>query len=766
MRQKLLIAVGVIVTLLVLASGGAYWWLSRSGLPRRTGDARIAGLQDEVQVRWNDWGVPHVTAATARDLAAATGYLHANDRFAQMELGRRLVSGRLAEVVGDAALPSDRHTVSLGLRGLAGKYERALGEESRQLLGAYADGVNAWLQERGSDLPPELVVLGIEPEPWRPRDSLRFQLQLTHELSFWQGRPEELRFRWLRALGAERFRDLMGEPELEIAAEILRLARVSAGGGRDGASTSNPGSGPPGEASPGSNNWAVAPSRTATGAAIVANDPHLPLAQPGVWYQVRLHAPGYDVAGMTLPGLPYVVLGQGRDLAWAFTNVMLDDHDLFFERLDEEGQRVRRGADWLPIRESSEQVQSSDGSTETVVVRRTDRGILLQEEPEIGLPARSLAWTAAAPNDAGSVFVRLARAGSVSELRGSLEAYVAPAQNLVAADRDGNILHTPVGRVPHRKRGSGRVPAPGWDVSYGWRGLLPQSANPWHVNPEDGILVTANQDFRDPDAEPGPGSLVADFDTPHRAERIRDLLLQRRDWTPRDMASLQLDVRSRYALELVDALGSDGGHRDAATRALDTLRSWDGDMLVRGPSALFAHLERELLDAAFGDEAELHELPPIGGRAELLRLLRGEMDPAWFDDVRTPGAESRVQTIDAALAAAWSAATDRWGEDPGAWDYGELHPLTFSHPLTALPAMGSAWSIGPLPMPGSATTVAAFGGFWDEGRKPVAYGPSMRWISDPTDPDGASTVLPTGQAGHPWDPHYSDQLELYLEGRL
>lgn len=759
-RRRAGIAIGALLLAVIVAAMVSAWWLARSGLPRRDGQALIAGLQAPVDVRWNDWGVPHLNAESPVDLARAVGYLHANDRFAQMELGRRLVSGRLAEVVGDVALPSDRYFVSLDMRRLAVAGEAGLGDETRSLLEGYAQGVNAWLAERGSGLPPEIRLLGIDPAPWSVRDSLYFQLHMAHQLSFWQGRPEEARFRWLAAIGADRLADLLGTPLLQVAPEILELAAAT----DPGSAADKEPSETVAMASPGSNNWVLGPSRTAAGSAIVANDPHLPLAVPGFWYQVLLRAPGYEVAGMTLPGLPFVVIGRGPHLAWALTNLMLDDHDLFFEQLDASGERVRRGDRWLPLQIHSESVHHRDGGSETVLVRQSDLGVVLDADPGRDLPARSMAWTAAIESDPGTVFLRLARGRRVASLVGTLDAYVAPAQNLVAADTGGGILHTPIGRIPDRRTADGRMPAPGWNPLYGWDGLLPHAANPSRLDPESDLLVTANHDILGAALDAPPSPLTADFDTPHRAERIRALLLERRDWDAAGMAEVQTDVRSRYALEIVAML--DGPHAGDAGRALAALQSWDGAMLLTGPSALFVVLERELMQGAFADEARHHDLPGPGGRGELLRLLAGTLDPAWWDDVSTPARETREGVIAGALERAWEEVTERWGDDPGRWEYGALHNLLLQHPLGALPILGGQWNIGPLPVPGSATTVAAFAGFWVGERQDVVYGPSMRWVTDLGDPDGTLTVLPTGQSGHPGDRHYADQLPLYLQGQL
>ena len=762
--------------LLVLLLAGGIWWIGRSGMPRREGSAAVHGLAAPVTIRYDRFGMPHVRAASLSDLALALGYVHANDRLLQMELGRRLTSGRLAELVGDVALASDVHYRSLGFRRWAERQLDALGDESRAALSAYAAGVNAWLAERGSDLPPEFWLLGAAPEPWQPIDSIYFQLAMAHELSFWQGRPEEDRFLWLRAVGRDGLEDLLGGAPLIVPEATAALA--AAGGaptaGRPdrraevlaGASALLAGPLQLGSVAPGSNNWAVGPSRTATGHAIVANDPHLPLRLPGFWYQAQLRSPEYEASGMTLVGLPFVVIGQGPSVAWALTNVMLDDHDLFIEQLDDSGRAVRRGDGWLPLETVTETIRVAGGAARELRVRYTDIGVLLEADPQRGLPPRSLAWTGAIASDPAAVFLRIARARRVRELVGKLEEYVAPAQNLVAADRDGDLLYTAIGRVPRRRRGDGRLPAPAWDASYGWDRLMPQRDNPTLLQPADELLVTANHDIRPTGYNP-PVPFTAEFDTRHRAERIRELLAARSDWTPPAMAAVQTDVRSLYALELVRLLRrAVHSPPPAAERALATLEGWDGTMARTGPAALFALVERRLGALLFDDDRDRYGLPVAGGRRLLLRALRGELGPQWIDDRRTERREGIEEIAAAALQSAYQEAVARWGPDPAAFAYGALHPLTFESPLGRLPLLRRWLNRGPIPMPGSATTVAAFGGRWRGRLLPVVYGPSMRWLADPADPDATLAVLPLGQSGHPADPHYDDQLPLYLAGRL
>ncbi|NKB88218.1 MAG: hypothetical protein GKS06_08365 [Acidobacteria bacterium] len=756
----------ILASALLISVAGA-WWVAafvRSGLPQREGQALLRELTGEVTVHFDEWAVPHVQAQSVADLARAIGYLHANERLLQLELGRRMASGRLSEVVGDIALPSDRYYVGLGMRRYAQAHLASAGAETRQVLDAYAEGVNAWLASRDGDLPPELRVLGVRPAPWRPIDSIYLQLQLAHDLSFFQGIPELGRLELLGSLGPERFADLTGlGPEHQHPA----LATLELGG-ETPAGPSLPRLAalpwfPPIE-SPGSNNWALGRTRTAESRAIVANDPHLPLSLPSVWYQVSAHAPGYSAQGFTLPGFPVVVLGQGPYVAWAFTNVMLDDHDVFLEDVSIDSTRVRRGDAWLEVESTEASIARSGAEPEVLTVRFTDVGVLRMADPELGVPAYSLAWTGAVGGDMlASAFAR-ARARTVDDLSGKFEGWIAPAQNVVAADRYGDLFFTAAGRVPDRAETTGRLPAPGWDPGTHWAGLLPQIGNRTRVRPESDWIITANAALEGsvgPDRQPLPS---ADFDTSHRMRRIAELLAERSDWSLADMPSVQMDVRSSYASEVLDLVAGTSFDGRAA-EGWSILSTWDRTMQGTGGALLFTLFERHL-HATILDEVAAVDVGRIDMKKRLLRILRGVASEEWFDVVATPTTESREETLQVTLAAAFDEAVRQWGDDPNGWEYGAIHQLHLQNPLGTLPVVGRLLNRGPLPWPGSDTTVAAFGTGRGDDWQQIAFGPSMRWISDPADPDRSLVILPGGQAGHPRDAHYADQLDAYGRGEV
>ncbi|MEM8930459.1 MAG: penicillin acylase family protein [Acidobacteriota bacterium] len=755
---KPLRAAPAILVLVFLLIAGVYVWIRHSGKPWRSGERSIDALQAPVEVRFDRWGVPHVSADHGTDLALALGWLHANDRRTQMELGRRAGRGRLAEALGASVVDVDVALRTLRLAETAERLWHAASPESRSWLEAYAVGVNTWDGSRSDGPPPGMRVLG-HLGPWTPQDSLIFSLLMARDLSFWDDRPEEERFGWLAKLGPDATLDLLGAPDAHVPEAIAALAAGAEIAARDGDSAAD-------DASPGSNNWAVAPARAAQGAAMIANDPHLGLHLPAVWYQAHLRSPDYEAAGMTLPGLPGVVIGRGREIAWALTNTMLDDHDVFFEQVEttaESGMRVRRGDTWIAADERTETITVRGGEPIEITLRLTDRGILLDADPERGLPARSLAWTAHLPGDPLAAFRALADATVPDEVLAATETYIAPAQNLVVAFASGDLVYVTLGGVPARRLGDGRLPSPGWDLAYGWDGLRPRSTNPIVVRPADDLLVTANHDIR-PEGYALP--LTADFMDPFRAMRLHEALDAETAWTREGFAELQVDTVSIIARRTLDALRDDGPYEGDAAQALTAFDGWDARMSTRGPAALWSLLHRELLGRVFGDEAAAAEVPDFGHRHRLFRLLEGTMDPSWWDDVATDAVEDRRAIFEAALAAAWADGRDRWGRDVDDWDYGQLHGLRLAHRLDKVPVYGTFTRRGPYPAPGSASTVLALGAVWEDDVQRITYGPSMRWIVDWSDPERAWAVLPGGQSGHPADRHYDDQIRPFLDGEM
>ena len=738
-----------LLALVVVGIGVAFLWWREHGRPQRDGRAVIATLASSVSVRFDDAAVPHVSAATLADAARALGWLHANERMGQMELQRRYAAGRLAEIVGPDALPSDRRMRQLGIARAARANFEACSQTSRDLLTAYTQGVNAWLDAKRDDLPPDLVLLRCSPEPWRETDSLGIQLLMAQMLSFGEWR-ERARMRWLSALGLERTRELMGMPTLAVDDAILALA---------GRNQSEPA--PAEKPSNGSNNWAVAGERSETGSALVANDPHLALDLPSLWYQAQIRCAEYEAAGFTIPGLPMVVIGQGPRVAWGFTNTELDVCDLFLERMSEDERSVERDGEWLPLRVERETIRVRDAADEEFEWRASDIGPLYSSLERGLRTTYSIAWTAYTPFDPLEPFVALARAKAVAEVPSIAGRFVCPPQNLVCGDVEGAIAHTILGRSVARGAGEGKLPLPAWKRANHWQGLALHEHTPLSLQPASGLLATANEDSRPPDF---PHSYPQDSAAPQRGERIRERLAERSNWNVDSLATVQVDTTSLYARELVAKL-PEPVEGTAAHRAWRALRNWDGNMTLRGASALYALLERELGTRIFGDElATTSGLLYSDRYRVLLEVLDGRLDERWCDDVRTDARETRSDIVTAALGASWEQGSARFGDDIAQWDYGALHVWTPEHKLGALPVVGSFFNRAANPVPGNDTCPCVFTGSWSGEHIDVNHGASLRFVADCADPDRSLAVLPGGQSGHPFDEHYGDQIELYLRG--
>jgi penicillin amidase len=758
----------VALALVAVALGSSFAWWRGLGRPAREGHVSIDGLSSAVTVRFDERAVPHIDAASLVDAACALGWLHANDRLTQMELQRRYIDGRVAEVMGARAIELDVSMRRLRLKRTAQRMLAVLPERSRSVLEAYARGVNAWVESRAGDLPPELVLLGIEPEPWTPADSLGVHMLMAQRLSYSEAR-ERKRLAWLGALGAARTRELSGvavpiDPEIETWAAELARARNA-----DAHVESKPQNG--------SNNWAVDASRSESGHALVANDPHLELSLPSIWFQALVRSPEYEASGFTIPGLPLVVIGQGARVAWGFTNTELDVCDVFVERVNEQGTAVLRGSEWIEIEVEREVIHVAGGDDVELELRSTDVGPLHEAGTVESGWAFSIAWTGYELFDPLEPFFALAHARSVDDVPAIAARFVGPPQNIVCGDAGGSILYAVLGRSVERGFGDGRVPVPAWRPETHWKGLAPHAETPSALRPGDALLVTANQDTRPRGFE---HAYTVDAAAPQRAQRIRERLAQRRDWTPQALAELQVDAMSLYALQLVRHtpvpscdLPQPTAQQFDAKRAFDALRAWDGTMSERGASALYALYERSLTLAIFADE-----LRPIGAllahpehKPALLAAVRGEIDPAWFDDPRTPGLERRDDVSTRALADAWRAGVQRWGSDVAAWDYASLHAWQPQHRLSDVPLIGRMLDRPRRGVPGSDTSPCVFAGRWSgddlaTAEIVVGHGASLRIVCDAADPDASLAILPGGQAGHPFEAHYDDQLEPYFDGRL
>src|SRR5688572_27819374 len=510
-------ALGLLALVVVIPSAG-YLYL-RQSLPQTRGEVVLAGLRAETEVLRDRHGIPHIYATSLEDAHFALGFVHAQDRLWQMEISRRIGSGRLAEILGPAALEADRFMRTLGLRKVAEANLRHLDDESRRLLDAYAAGVNAFLA-RDPVLPPEFWLLNVKPELWTPIDSVVWTKVMAWDLgNNW--RSELLRLRLSRTLSTERIQEFLPPYPGDAAPRLPDLRAFYSSLEKNPAPrpafSEKSGSDP--DFLLGSNSWVVSGARSASGKPVLANDPHLGLTAPPVWYFAHLHAPGLDVIGGTLPGVPAILVGRNDRIAWGLTNTGADVQDLYLEKLD------------THFDEHEELIKVKGASDERLVVRSSRHGPVISDVSRSALEAAprgyalALAWTALAEDDLTmQAGVKISRARDWEEFLGAARDLHSAPQSVSYADVDGNIGFISAGRVPLRKPANdlhGLAPAPGWDARYDWTGYIPFEQLPQAFNPASGTVVLANHKVVPPKY---PHAITYEWQPPYRARRIQELL--------------------------------------------------------------------------------------------------------------------------------------------------------------------------------------------------------------------------------------------------
>jgi penicillin amidase len=744
----ILASVAAVVLIAVLGLTHLRIRTASSRFPERgTVSERIPGCPARVEILIDARGNPHVRTDSRTAVWFAQGYLHARDRFFQMEMARRTAQGRLAEVFGEAALESDSRMRNYRLEASARRQAALLSATERPVLDAYTNGVNAAIAEYGKWIAPEIWMLGVPPEPWTIEDSLSIGVLIQLELS-WSMSVELQRAAELAALGRDKAVELWGWTPSEASSWIppgdgLTLPL------RDRAAFA------PNAA--GSNSWAVSGELSASGRPLLANDPHLAVQMPTTFYAIHLSSRDLDVAGVSLAGIPGVIIGHTAEVAWGLTMTMMDDQDLFVLSLDDAGNREMVDGRWQPLRTVAEDINVRWQPNPVLVkIRLSENGPVIREHRNQPL---ALAWTGLHGPSMLSAILAMNRAESVAEAAGAWTGVIGPSMNLVAADTGGHILHQVVGKPPIRGRGAGRLPAPGSDSQWAWAGFRNYSDNPSRLDPGEGYVAAANHDLFSEGDYPGSERFPGDFDSPWRVRRIRSALAARADWSIAEFLELQDDVISGRAIAILKQLWGDLDEHGG--RAAIELQGWDARM---DPESIAARVYAELLvdlgSAVGGDEAARDglEASPIGPE-ELLRLLAGGLGENWWDDVTTPDVETREEIVRRVL--------DQLDGAGGRSRWGDVHRVHFKHPLEWIPVVGrlvrNSWSRGPVPAPGNNVTVNAH--YWNRGRPfDVTAIPAMRFVTEVGNWDETRLVLPVGQSGRPWSANYANQISDWLAG--
>jgi penicillin amidase len=817
LRIAAYVAIGVVILLVVsLVTAVA---LVRRPFPDTTGTLQLAALEGDVEVIRDANGIPQLYGDSADDLMRAQGFVHAQERFFEMDVRRHATAGRLAELFGRPALESDQYIRTLGWRRVAQQELALIKPETRAALDAYAEGVNAYLAERSpSRIAVEYTVLsagGLDyrPEPWTALDSLAWLKAMAWDMR--GNMSEEIeRVLALAEHSAREVADLHPPYPYEEHAPIVRQGAVvdgvfeqdaTAAGTRKpqrpaytatqraalarlqrGLDRMPPLLGRGGGI--GSNSWVVDGEHSATGAPLLANDPHLGVGLPGIWMQMGLHcrtvsdACPLDVAGFTFSGVPGVVIGHNADIAWGFTNLGPDVTDLYLERV--RGDEWRYDGQWRPLRTRIETIKVAGEEDVSLTVRSTRHGPLLSdvsdELADVGEEARAegvptpeagyavaLEWTALHPAPTADAILELNVAHDWDSFRAAAASFAVPAQNFLYADREGHIGYQTPGLVPIRKSGNdGLVPVAGWRPENDWTGeYVPFDGLPNLRDPEEGFIVTANQAVTGPDY---PYHLTDDWDPGYRSQRINDVLAREGELSVGELLDLQLDSQHPLAATLTPYLLDVELPRGYYSAGQRRLRDWDLEQDVDSAAAAYFNVVwANLLRLTFHDDLP-EELWPDGGDrwlAVVERLLR-EPSATWWDDATTTEVETRDDVLVAALRDARDELTRRQARDPDEWSWGALHRLELRSRTLGESGLGPVeWLVnrGPWEAAGGGATVNATG--WDAtvGYE-VATAPSMRMVVSLGDLDESRWINLTGVSGHPFDAQYTDQTDLWAAG--
>ena len=785
----LLWSAGGLLALVLLAAGGMVLWLSgleKAALPKLDGELHVTGLSAPVTVERDAHGVPHIEAATQDDLFLAQGYVTAQDRLWQMDALRRNADGELAEILGPSLVKHDKAQRVLQFRLTAQRIYANMAPADRARLDDYARGVNLFIAAHPHSLPAEFRLLFYRPRPWTGEDSIAVGLMMVQMLDT----------HWDVKLARETIAARLHNPRLE--SDLYPV-----GSWRDHPPTgvlldlSQPHPEPPpsddsddedertetmlappatipsahedtralGEelglpactgCAPGSNNWVIAGRHTASGKPLLSNDMHLGLSEPNIWFMADLRAPGYHAAGVTLPGMPFVIAGHNEHVAWGFTALYADVQDLYVEKLDGRGNYYQAAdgtsnGTWKPLAVDHEVIHVRGGEDVKLDVQSTGHGPLLN--PIFTRETRPIAlkWTLYDPALNTLPLYEVNVASNWTEFSAAMSTWCWPTQNVVYADDQGHIAYQAVGRVPLRPAGLAGVPIQ--DSQHEWQGYIPYAAMPNTLDPPSGFVATANSRVT---TEKSPYPLALEWVDPYRAERIYKALQGRDQLAPKDMLTVQTDIYSEVDQELGDRFAYAIDHTDDADdrlrKAADLMRTWDGRLTTDSAAASIVTQTRRalwpmILEPKLGKDAEDYRWSESNFAEEEIIM---NANPDWLP--------ARYKSWDALLtdAVRKGMKAGKAPADVAQWSYGSWHVVDIEHPLAEfLPLVGRLAGSGVHPQSGDTTTVKQVG---------RDFGPSQRYTMDWSNIDGSTEDIVLGESSDPFSPYFRDQWNDWYGG--
>jgi penicillin G amidase len=713
--RKVLKYINLSIAVFLAAGVVVVYWIAYRPLPRVSGTIG-APIARQATIARDSLGVPHISAGGWEDAIFLQGFVTAQDRLWQMDAMRRAAAGDLAEVFGTVGLEADREARRFRMRRIAEAHYRTLPAAERAVFAAYARGVNHFIETHRNRLPLEFTLSGYEPRPWSAVDSILVGLQMYRTLTFsWRDKTQKQ----MMLAG--------GDP-----AKVNFLFPSRTGS----------------EYQPGSNAWAISGKHTTSGKPILASDPHLEFNAPAVWYTVHLKAPGLNVTGVSLPGVPCVIIGHNERIAWGMTNLYYDVQDLYMETLDPQTGRYRFRGQTEQARLEQEVIPVKGQRASTVVQLVTRHGPVVFADRNRYM---SLRWTAAEPGAFQFPFLDVDRARNWDEFTAALKRFPGPGQNFVYADVDGNIGYHATGLLPIRRNYEGDVPVDGSSGDFEWDGFIPFEQLPASYNPESGMIVSANQN---PFPADYPYRVHGGFAPHYRSRQIRDLLLRHDGWKPAGMLAIQKDVYSAFSNYLAHrvVLACDRRHvtNPELIDAIAVLRAWNGQMEkdLAAPmvvSLVYQHLRREVANVASPGKGDIYDMQ--AAPAVLQQIVESGAG-GWFKDLD--------ETLVRCLSDGVAEGSRSQGANVSRWRYGRYNELTIKHPIgNEIPVLGRFFNIGPIEMSGSSTTVK---------QTTRRLGPSMRFVADLSNWDQSLHNLTIGESGQILSSHYKDQWDAYYAG--
>ena len=747
-----------------------YLYFAQSNI---SGKRTIRSLGDSVVITFDEADIPHIQAKSQADAYFALGYLHASERSWQMEMNRRIASGRLSEILGPDTVKIDRFVRTLGVKRAAERQFDRYPVSAKRLLQAYADGVNAGNTQLGWALPVEYFLTGSKPGHWSPSDSVAWMLMMAYDLGGnWQKELQRLELSQYLSTKqvwevippyqndepvsnvdfSELYRDLNvfhssprpseNKPQNLPSTELSRWDQI---GGRDGI---------------GSNNWALSGKLSTTGKPLLANDPHLGLSAPAVWYFAHLQTPGLNVIGGTLPGIPAIVLGRTEKFAWSFTNTNPDVQDLYIEQIDSKNPGMYRGPDGpLPFKVHQEIIDIKGAPSLTFLVKETRHGPVISDSNarakrsiDTDRFALALRWTALdIENQSISGLLDMNRADDLDQFKQALRRNYAPMQNVVMADTEGNIAYQAAGVAPKRVLHQGLygvAPAPGWDRQYDWNGYVPFEQLPASDNPEQGWLATANQKIISAN---DPNPLTGDWDLPTRYDRIVEIIKSKNIHSADDMKTMQGDTLSLAAIPLLEFFKSSQSSHPLSAKAMEIGRRFDGNMQLNSSGALIFNAWADQLTRNLFSRLSYLFSENYGSRNYRSSLIQQVTKPnsPWCDDPKTVQFESCQESSNKALDKALDYLSNEYGNDPAKWAWGKAHIAVSEHrPLSKVPLIGRLFNIK-TPFPGDSFTINVGRLELIQSSNPyeTLQAPSLRTIYDLSNLEKSLFIYQTGQSG-------------------